>query len=54
MTDKEGTPSPRRSPTPIDPVLFSMLKEIKDDLKSLHTRVNTMEVQQPRSRLGIR
>ena len=47
MTDKEGTPSPKRSPTPIDPILFGMLKEIKDDLKALHTRVGSIEGQQP-------
>ena len=47
MTDKEETPSPRRSPTPIDPILFGMLKEIKDDLKALHTRVGSIEGQQP-------
>ena len=43
MTDKKGTPSHRRSPTPINPVLLDMLKEIKDDLKSLHTTFDSIE-----------
>ena len=43
MTDKNGTPSPRRrSPTPIHLVLFDMLKEIRDYLKSLRTEVGSI------------